>query len=108
MRAETAMWRRELEEFTKRNAGRRTFLEVDDPEVGAQEEVHGLALRGVAYDPRDDRVEIMLGALASVEAHLTRSVSAPTAVDVLSGAGGRDEAVRVAQAGGQTVLKFLP
>lgn len=108
MRSEAATWQRELEEFTKRNAGRRTLLEVDDVEMGAQEEVHGLPFRGVAYDPRDDRVEIMLGALASVEAHLTRSVSAPTAVDVLAGAGGRDTAVRVAHAGGQTVLKFLP
>lgn len=29
-------WARALDEFTKRNIGRRGVLEVDDPEIGAQ------------------------------------------------------------------------
>ena len=64
-----ADWIRELSAFTARNAGRRTVLEVDGMDIGAQREEQGYPLRGVAYDPRDGRVEIMLGdALANLRA----------------------------------------
>jgi hypothetical protein len=46
-------WVRELQDFTRANAGRRTTMEVMDPELGAQECGRDLALWGVDYDPRE-------------------------------------------------------
>jgi hypothetical protein len=99
-------WIRELSAFTARNAGRRTVLEVDGIDIGAQREEQGYPLRGVAYDPRDGRVEIMLGDLASVERHLTHTVEGVEGIDVLTTDDGRDVALRVAHAGRQTVLRL--
>lgn len=100
-------WVRTLQEFTNRNAGRLTVLEVDGEEIGAQSEERDFPLRGVAYDPRDRRVEIMLGDMASVERHLTHTIDGPTSVDIQTDESGRDRALRVATAEGQTILKLV-
>ncbi|HUH12498.1 MAG TPA: DUF5335 family protein [Longimicrobiales bacterium] len=103
-----ASWVAELRHFTARNAGRVVALEVDDPELGAQQPQAGLALRGVAYDPHDRRVEIMLGGLLGAGVHFTHTVGPVCDMDLLSYAGGRDRVLRVAAEGGQTLLRFLP
>ena len=100
-------WPLELKRFTLRNAGRLTRLEVSVPEAAAREQELGFPLRGVAYDRRDGRVEIMLGELGSVDVHLTHAVPAARQLDVLSDATGRDEALSVLGAGGRTVLSFV-
>lgn len=101
-------WVISLKEFTERNAGRRTLLEEDATDLGAQPEERGYPLRGVSFDPRDDRVEIMLGDQASVDRHLTRTVPGPRSIDVLRDPEGRDTALRIAHdAGAQTVLRIL-
>ena len=41
-------WAHELQNFTNRNAGRRTLLEEQGPDLGAQLEEQGCLLRGVA------------------------------------------------------------
>jgi hypothetical protein len=99
-------WVAELKAFTSRNAGRRTTLEVDGPELGAQHEERGYPLRGVAYDPRDGRVEIMVGDLASVDRHLTHTLAGVTDIEVQKSHDGRDLALLVAQGEVQTVLKL--
>jgi hypothetical protein len=100
-------WVRELQTFSHRNAGRLTTIEVDGPDLGAQQDEHGYPLRGVAYDPRDGRVDIMLGDLGSVDRHLTRSLENVRKIDVLEDARGRDRALCVEQDGDvQTILKF--
>lgn len=100
-------WARELEQFTDRNVGRRTVLEIDGLDVGAQDEALDYPLRGVAYDPRDGRVEIMLGDQASLDRHLTHTVGDVTSIDVLTGDDGRDEVLRVEHGGIQTLLKLV-
>jgi hypothetical protein len=100
-------WVRELQGFTNRNAGRRTVLEIDDVAVGAQEEERDYPLRGVAYDPRDKRVEIMLGEQATVERRLTHTVEDVEAIDILKGKDGRDVALRVIHGGTQTLLRLI-
>lgn len=75
-------WVELLSAFTARNAGRRTTLEVNDPEVGAQHSGTNFPLFGVDYDPRTDRVEIMLGRQGTVEGHLTHSITSPRSVEV--------------------------
>jgi hypothetical protein len=102
-RTEWAAW---LQAFSDRNASRRTVMEVDDPDLGAQPEETEYPLRGVSYDRRDDRIEIMLGELECTDRHLTHSITAPDAVDVLAGRDGRDAALRVRSGYTQTLLRF--
>lgn len=97
-------WAVRLEEFTKRNAGRRVTVEVDDPELGAQAQEHDYPLLGVAYDHRDARVEIMLGELGYDGRHLTRSIGDVSSIDVLTDDQDRDLALRVQHGAGQTLL----
>ncbi len=99
-------WAAALWEFTRRNAGRLTALEEDDPEIGAQQEEKGIQLRGVAFDPHDRSVAIMLGELAGTEEHLTHVIRDVDAVEVLKSATGRDVALRIARGDGQTLLRF--
>jgi len=97
-------WAEELATFTKRNAGRRASLEVDDPDYGLMIQEHGYPLLGVAYDHHDKRVEIMLGDLRGTRRHLTRGISNVHSVDVLRDGRGRDRVLRVAHGRGQTLL----
>lgn len=100
-------WAGALKEFTDRNAGRWAVLEEDSEEIGAQEEGAG-TLRGVAYDPRDERVDIMLGEQHDVTRHLTRMVESPRRIDVVADDTGRDTVLRIEHEGGQTLLRFAP
>jgi hypothetical protein len=95
-------WPGTLADFTRQNAGRASRLEIDDPELGAQPAEDGLPLRGVAYDPVDDRLEIMLGDPGSGARHLTHAVSHPLRLDVA--AEPRHAVLRVTHGTGQTLL----
>lgn len=97
-------WAEQLAAFTRRNAGRRASLEVDDPDYGLLMQEHGYPLLGVAYDHNDKRVEIMLGDFEGTRRHLTRGISNVHAVDVLRDPGGRDRVLRLAHGRGQTLL----
>ncbi len=100
-------WPALLEAFTRRNQGRRTRLEVDDPDVGAQAEETGYVLRGATYDRHDARVALMFGAPGG-RSHLTRAIDGVTMVAVHAEPGGRDVALAVTRGAGQTLLTFLP
>ena len=100
-------WAEGLQEFTIRNAGRYAALEVDGADIGAQAEDQDVPLRGVAFDPRDRRVEIMLGAQGTVEGHRTHSIGGVVAIDVLRGRDGRDHALRILHDTAQTLLRFV-
>lgn len=100
-------WAEHLQRFTNRNASRRTTIEIDDPELGAQGLESDYPLRGVSYDDRDGRIEIMLGDLGDAERHMTHSITGASEVAILSGADGRDELLRVVHPGGQTLLRVL-
>ncbi|HEY7876757.1 MAG TPA: universal stress protein [Gemmatimonadaceae bacterium] len=101
-------WAIRLEGFSRRNLGRRTILEVDDPHVGKQMQASGYSLLGATYDHNDRRVQFMLGDPANETVHLTHTIGDVTAVAVRSDANGRDEALRVTHGDGQAVLRFLP
>ena len=102
-----AEWVARLDAFTKRNIGRRGVLEVDDPEIGAQAQERDYPLLGATYDVHDDRLELMLGELGSVRRHLTRGITGVRAIDILTGADGRDVALRIAHGAGQSLLTFI-
>ncbi len=99
-------WVRALDEFTKRNAGRRTTLELNDPELGAQCSGRNFPLRGVAYDSRRNRLQIMLGRTGTVENHLTHSIPSPKSVDIVTDDQGRDLALHIDLEGAQLILKI--
>jgi nucleotide-binding universal stress UspA family protein len=105
---EPGRWAPMLDAFTRRNAGRRVALEVDDPDVGAQIQESGYVLLGTTYDRHDGRVEIMLGSGSRRGPHLTRTIDGVDSVSILSGADGEDRALRVEHGTGQTLVTFLP
>ncbi len=100
-------WTMQLDDFTRRNVGRRGVLEVDDPELGAQAQEHDYPFLGATYDRHDGRVELMLGELGDVQCHLTRSIGSVSGIDVLTNERGRDLALRIGHGTGQTLLTFL-
>jgi nucleotide-binding universal stress UspA family protein len=97
-------WATELQAFTQRNRGRRTSIEVDDPELGAQAQESDYPLLGVAFDHHDQRVEIMVGDLQGSARHLTRGIGHVTSIDLLKDARGHDRILRMAHGAGQTIL----
>ncbi len=100
----TNAWEASLREFSRRNAGRTTRLEIDHDELGAQWQEVALTLRGVGLDPRNGRIEIMLDDGERMGAHLTHSIRQATDVAVLTAADGRDAVLRIAHPGGQSLL----
>lgn len=101
-------WATGLDDFTRRNLGRRGVLEVDDPEVGAQAQEFDYPLLGATFDRHDLRVNLMFGEPGRVNCHLTRGISDVTGIDVLRDETGRDLAIRIAHGPGQTLLTFAP
>ncbi len=100
-------WRVQLDNFTKRNAGRLTALEVDDALFGAQVQSSGYPLLGATYDPHDRQVELMLGDAHSPGSHITRGIGGVNSITVVCDAHGRDMGLRVGHGTGQTLLTFL-
>jgi len=98
-------WVREMEEFSRANAGRRTTLELNDPELGAQECGKNFPLWGVDYDPKKDRVNIMLGRSGTIEGHLTHSIPSPRDIRVEADETGRAHALQILLDKGQVVLR---
>jgi hypothetical protein len=99
------MWSNALRDFTARNAGRIVNLEVDDPEAGALMEATAYPFLGADYDRKDGRLTITLGYTRGLERHLSRTITHPENVAVLS-INGRDTALSVSHGGGQTLLTF--
>lgn len=104
--AEEHSWVREMKEFTRANAGRLTTLELTDPQVGSQKCGINYPLWGVTYDPKRNRVEIMLGRSGTVDGHLTHSIPSPEELSVEVGEDGRAEALRIRLKESQILLRI--
>jgi nucleotide-binding universal stress UspA family protein len=103
---EPRQWAERLHAFTHRNAGRRTTLQVDDAEIGAQAQACDYPLLGVDYDEKRQRIEIMLGERAGGTRHLTHSVATPRSIEMLTARDGSDSVLRIAYDGGYILLAF--
>jgi nucleotide-binding universal stress UspA family protein len=99
-------WVKELHDFTRTNMGRRTTLELDDPEVGLRECGRDFPLWGVDYDPKKDRIDIMLGRSRTVEGHLTHSLPGPLELEIRRDSDGRAEALHITFRGGKATLRL--
>ncbi|MBT8398219.1 MAG: universal stress protein [Gemmatimonadetes bacterium] len=104
--SEAKPWVKELNDFTKANVGRRTTLELEDPELGFQESGRNFPLWGVDYDPKKDRIDIMLGRSGTVEGHLTHSLPGPREVTIMRGEDGRAESLNIIFRTGKAVLRI--
>jgi len=100
-------WNEELQTFIRRNGGRRTRLEIDDPSLGAQVQESGYALVGAAYDAHDARVELMFGGLHTGEAHLTHSLGDVDSISVQCDATAHDSALFIQSGRSGALLTFL-
>jgi nucleotide-binding universal stress UspA family protein len=100
-------WAKRLEEFARRNHGRRAVLEAADRRIGAYSFDSGYALLGAAYDPRTGRAELALGDPARDAPALRHAICEVTAVDVVAGAAGRDRSLSLAGRGGQVRIRFV-
>ena len=98
-------WVEEMKAFSLANAGRKTTLEVRGGEAGLQECGKGLPLWGVCYDPRKDRVEIMLGRTGTVDGHLTHSIPGPREISIERDSQGRARALQISLDGEEVILR---
>ena len=100
-------WARYLNNFTKRNESRPTWLQVFG-ESGAQTEELGLPLVGISLDEKSadaPRVQIMLGAHEAAEQrHLTHTIANVEWVIPQVDADGRDEAIEFIDKSGEASL----
>ena len=104
-REERADWAKKLDDFSRRNAGRRGRLEVDDPALGAQVEMTGYRFLGAVYDSPSRRAQLMFGSSEREGPHLVRGISNIGSVEILSDKrDGRDTALSIASDDGQTLL----
>lgn len=99
-------WSRLLSDFSKRNAGRRTILEVDDVEIGAQAQEYNYPLLAASYSELEGRVDVVLGDRGAGGRQFSRSMGSVVAVDVLTDGAGHDVALRVQHGTSQTLLTF--
>ena len=107
-----SVWINYFNEFTRRNQSRPTRLEVFS-ELGAQQEERGLPFAGIAMDVDSSAlpsVEIMLGGHDAMEPrHLTRVIANVQEITPKRGLDGRDEALEIISAQGETnLLRFEP
>ena len=101
-----AAWGGVLAEATERNAGRKVTVEVDDPSIGTQVQVEGFVLRGIAYDPADCRVEIMMDEGPGGAGHLTRTIAKVESITIAGEPDGRDRAIGISHGRGHTIVRF--
>ena len=100
-------WAAELQSFTTRNAGRITMLEEYDREMGPLDVERDYPLRGISYDRRDDRIDIMLGDRSEPGRHFTHTIGDILFVGVVSDGNGADQSLRILRRDGrETVLGF--
>ena len=101
--AEPREWIAALNDFTRRNAGRRATIEVDDPEIGAQMLGRG-AFVGVTYDPHDRRVEIMVGDAHRARRHLMHSIPKVESIAMTADEHSATEALELRHGRGHTLV----
>lgn len=88
-------WCELLDAFTRRHAGRRASLDLQARSWGARQTGSNFPLRGIDYDPRDDRVDILLGEEGAGASHLTHRVAHPERVQIVRDGQGREVGLRI-------------
>jgi nucleotide-binding universal stress UspA family protein len=97
-------WSDALEKFSQENGGRRSTLEADDPDLGAQAQENDYPLISVSFDEELGRVELVFGEVGGVGRQLTRSMGDVDGIEVLQNETGQAIALRMLHGAGQTLL----
>jgi hypothetical protein len=100
-------WTQALSAFSRRNAGRGTWIEVEDPLIGALEGACGCRLLGVVHDPQVERVFIRLED-PETRPTVKYDLGGIQQIDVLTDEAGGETALRIAQEATQTLLRLEP
>ena len=100
-------WARTLSDFTIRNMGRKSRLEIDDPQLGAQTQALGYGFFGVTYDARSNCLTIMLEASSVSRDHLSRSITGASSISIRQDAAKKDIALVVQAGATASILSFL-
>jgi hypothetical protein len=103
---EPAEWESLLRSMCQRNQGRPTVVAVDDVMLDAQVLESGYVLRDVAYDATRRRIELTVGDPAQTDRCVTRVIGGVSSVAIEADSIGRDVAMRIRHAAGQTTLTF--
>jgi nucleotide-binding universal stress UspA family protein len=103
---EPAEWESLLRSLCQRNQGRPTVVAVDDVMLDAQVLESGYVLRDVAYDATRRRIELTVGDPAQTDRCVTRVIGGVSSVAIEADSIGRDVAMRIRHAAGQTTLTF--
>ena len=102
-------WTEYFKEFSKRNQGRPTKLEILS-ELGVQHEERHLPFTGISVENKGEdapRIEIMLGGESAGTRHLTHSITRVSRVLQKLGDDGRNEAIEFEDgSGAKTILLF--
>jgi len=101
-----SVWINYFNEYTRRNRFRPTQLEIFG-ENGAQQEEQGLPFAGISLEQKDGApcVEIMFGVDGAMHSrHLTHLVPNVRQITPKRGLDGRDEALEIVGAHGETSL----
>ncbi|MGZ8471528.1 MAG: universal stress protein [Gemmatirosa sp.] len=100
-------WSGALDVFTRRNANRRARLEISGTGLdGLEVAVESYRFMGAAYDPRDRRLEIMLGDPQDRTRHVTHGIPHVRAIELIAEDERRDRALLVEVEDGDSVLTF--
>jgi nucleotide-binding universal stress UspA family protein len=97
-------WPAALEKFTHHNAGRRSTLEADDPDLGAQAQENDYPFISASFDEDSGRVELVFGEVGGIGRQLTRSMGDVDGIEVLLSETGQEIALRMLHGAGQTLL----
>ena len=101
-------WPEFFERFTSRHAGWLVTVEVDDPDLGAQELARDVPLLEMSAETHGGSPPVIsITAGRSREGHVTHRIDAPTRVRLLQTPEGADEALETESAGGaKTLVRF--
>lgn len=104
-------WQRYLDEFSKRNAGRATRLEVISESMGTQPEAERLPLEGITFEskgPSESNIEIMLGNTGAADVrHLSHTIINVQRILSKEGTDGREDALEIDGGdGARTIIVF--
>lgn len=104
---ERSEWSAKLDEFSRRNAGRVTVLEMSDATRIPCSREGGYVLFGVSYHERTHEVEVILGEANGRRRHLTRLIPDVSSLGVRRDETGADIALRLDHGTGQTLLSIV-
>lgn len=97
-------WPATLDQFSKRNSGRRCTIEIDHGNLGAQVQGTNVPFVGAVYEPHNNTAELIFGETTIVGRHFTSMITNVSDISIATDENGNDQSLRIANTQGQTLL----